>query len=715
LSLLPNLEEEGPETLAKSIRGVGCYLLPRYPEVRQSFRDLLNGPHGKDYHATLRESLNNPSPEIRRGAAMVLIVCDPANEGHALERVVQFKSRKDYALWHEWEQFCLSLSFGPSVLTLLKSKLKTLDSSSEIFALAILERNNISLSEEDWEKLVRGLLQIETWSVDAQEKELSVLAKDRSFNMLVNLVEEKVNDDAIKAAEKLLQYHHEKLSQDLYAKCACLAIIDCSTWGLITLSQEINKMENESYSDVVRKVATEIVSKGGKRPLLDLMHEALVDEKAWDDVIWRLLCNDSDFSTHFNIEINGQWLLDFVREKKKVGLIIGKTAKRFLNDPRVKSSRLSGIRGWLAIIAHEFDGFTNGEMEKVILQTSYGLDRSVRSALIARLNSFPAELKFSDKIPEFSTVQEPDNNKFPQLLESIREQARESDNLHPDVCNTLESLTLEYRVSEDDIISISSEGNHGILISSTLIFVYDLSPNMDYILKLLGFWPNLEQSNNPCFQRLTKMWRAGLLLKVIEDPQTKKNYISKLNDALLSNSFNKLAIAAELIRQVGYLTGSVIKKVLDIYTKNPFTYDYGLSDQLSKWLSGDINPESREILMEEIQRGLRTVDIQPEDLKSGFSRDGIRFLLLPLAYWKLTGKVSEESTSVFLKGIKLTFYADTPTNKRNGPIDTMSTLEPLILQIPKSILENVISSGNDKDDPAIKALCRLFSFKNVKV
>ena len=224
LSELSRLDDDGPQLLSRSIGGLGCFLLSRYPEVRQLFRNLLTGSRGTDYRNALREQLEDINPAIRHGAAMALVVCDPTNESTALEVVVRSKSRESHGSWHEWERFCLSLSFGPSVLAYLESKLPTFDSSAEVFALAILNRSSIKLDPKRYERLVRGLLHWEHWAVRSRRTRAIRLSQFCLLEPLVKVVETEINRDATRAAEKLLQYHSERFTLPLDAKCASLAI-----------------------------------------------------------------------------------------------------------------------------------------------------------------------------------------------------------------------------------------------------------------------------------------------------------------------------------------------------------------------------------------------------------------------------------------------------------------------------------------------------------
>ena len=109
--------------------------------------------------------------------------------------------------------------------------------------------------------------------------------------------------------------------------------------GLLHLREQMRRMEEAPYAEAVKEAAVQIVVQGGKKPLLDLVREALAHEKGWEDVVWTILCNDSDFQPMSHCEDNGQWLLDHGRAVSKHGIPIGEAARKFLHDP--KTPRIS--------------------------------------------------------------------------------------------------------------------------------------------------------------------------------------------------------------------------------------------------------------------------------------------------------------------------------------------------------------------------------------
>ena len=142
----------------------------------------------------------------------------------------------------------------------------------------------------------------------------------------------------------------------------CLSRHHWRTMGLLRLREQMKRMEETSYIEAVKEAATQIVSHGGNRPLLDLVREALVHEKGWEDVVWHLLCNDADFQSMSHCEDSGQWLLDHGRAVSKHGVPIGEAARKFLYDSRLQEYRLRDVKQWLAILSDEFSDLPREEL-----------------------------------------------------------------------------------------------------------------------------------------------------------------------------------------------------------------------------------------------------------------------------------------------------------------------------------------------------------------
>ena len=395
LTSLPELGESGPSLLSKTMKTLDYHLLPRYPEVRQLFRNLLTDELQENYRDMLRTLLHDENPDAQNGAALVLITSDPDQEAEALETVIRVKPKMAALSRWEWLRFCLTLTFGRSVLTHLKSKLRTFDGQDETFALAILYRNQVDIEPNEYERLVQGLTFWGNYGLDFEDPKFAVVAQPAAFRALAKAAEEGSNELAASSAERLLTHHAEKLTPALFAKCACLAS-ERSLSGIILLRDQIQRIKNEpSYASLIKAASEEIIQQLGKEPLLDLIRQAIMDFNSWKPVLWRML-QDDPFA--MEIEEKGQWLLDYGRLDPTHRQSIGEAAQELLHELNQSIPIRGETLQWLAIIADEFIGLRTGELETILL-SSRPIMESATSALLARLGKVPDAFRSRDSIP----------------------------------------------------------------------------------------------------------------------------------------------------------------------------------------------------------------------------------------------------------------------------------------------------------------------------
>lgn len=341
---------------------------------------------------------------------------------------------------------------------------------------------------------------------------------------------------------------------------------------------------------------------------------------------------------------------------------------------------------------------------------------SAASALIARLGRVPSGFHKRDAVGSV-----PPHLSFLPTLKSdssvdfnrLKTLARQSEQLHPEVCIVLEKFLFEPPLTGQDLTSLSAEGLQGTLIASALSVAYGLPPSPEFVLRLLPFWQRPAQVEDRCFKRLTQMWQNGHFLTLESDAAAKSEYICILDQALISGASEMAAVAEELLSLRGNLLLSQIPLVFAHYAERPVLYDYNLSLRLIQWLSSDLDEEGGPILIEAIEKSLAALDGQSWDFKDGLVKDALRFLLLPIAYWKLVGKTSELSIRVFLRGLKFLFVQSRGVESNTNPMEIMAELEPLLSQVPKPLMSEAISVGQTSDDPTTRSLCLLFStFKN---
>lgn len=706
LAELPSLAHDGPELLSSCIGGIGPYLLPRYPEVRLLFKDLLSSGYGDEYRKKLQESLNHINPTIRHGAAMVLLTCDPQNEFLALTEVIRLRHTETYGDWHEWETFCLNLSFSAHILTNLQAMLSTFEPASKVFALVLLYRNQIVLSEEDFTELVNGILEVGNRLLDAYEAELSVLADPRSFSILQSLISDSSRNES--AAREIFQHHSEQMSSSLEIKCISLLASTASLPWYPNLHEQLEKMENEP--DYVERVelAMKELAKNAQPPILELLRRAVVEEAEWETAVWLLLCDDRGFK--FSLEDSGQWFLDLGRLKPQYRAVIGSAVRKFLSDARIQNSRRAEITQWLAILADEFIGLSQDDLRKALTASGSIVRMSATSALIARLNGeIPQQINLpsrSGAIPNSIYEYERKISTSLELFQQLQQLLLPSEELHPETCEIIEELCLE-QPNSGISFSLSAVDINGILILNALSFIKGAPPDPLLVIPVLSSRITEIQMKNQCFGHLLDIWRYGQRFTIHEDDNLRKSYVQSLHKNLsrASEIFDIFASGAELLRLDAPITPPELETILTPYVRYIEHNDFGLSEELIRFFVNKWKSDMQTSYTLVIRNAIDALDMHSWGKNS---KSAIRFLILPLSYWKLTGQNSLASNRVFLRGLKAAFST---SDENKGPVEIIGKIEPLLSSVSKENLEQAISYGETLSDPMVKGVCRLFSQK----
>jgi len=409
----------GPELLVHCMRGVGEFLLARYPEIRNSFRELVLSPQYQRFRAALHDALNDNEPEIRHGAAMVLITSDPDMEGQALEIVVRFKSHRSHGSWFEWERYCLSLKFGASVLSYLRSRLPFFSGPSRIFALAILFQNGVELDDAQFREFIEGALTTFYGSPISD----SVGHAERIRKALLEITDTGKEAPARKAAELLLGQAKEQLDEEHYVRCRVLTL-DGNEWRNPEFAVELERMRDyPEYAALVVQEAKQQVQRGFKRPLIDQIYEAQQTPSLWEDIIWNEICAPSPGS---RIGSRGQWILEFMLKVPDSKQAVGKAARKFLFDERVSQGfNTDESSSWLALLAHEGRELSAEELGTIVDRID-PIDKCAFVPLVTRLgrapgSTRPRRLSYS-ALPQMSESEQisPETATFERFLELAR-------------------------------------------------------------------------------------------------------------------------------------------------------------------------------------------------------------------------------------------------------------------------------------------------------
>ena len=702
------LDNDAPAALADCSGRVGCFLMARYPELRHRFRQLLAGPKGNAYRNALRRQLLDLRPEVRHGAAMILVTADQENEGQALVAVLQCRERKSMGHWSEWESFLMSLTFGPGILTYVRACLSTLSNSSRLLALALLARNGMSLSPEEKSELVLGLADWSNRHLNVDTLGDVCLASEAARATLVMAISAAPTDKTQYVADALLKFHGDSLNSEEKARCMALGahryhVSDFLMDQMRTVAA--NPKVLAGLEDACRKLAAQ----GMDRTSLFSVIQALQNPKKWRDALWALFCADDSV---FDIDDVGETVLVFARNNPEHGEQIGNEAKALLDDPRLEKNRWVDKYHWLALLADEFGGLTPDEFTAV-LGAHHPIHASATYSLIARCGTVPPSYQKRSKVGDVpndlgAPAAVPDSQRE-NLPGRLREAGRSSEILHPDACSLVEEVIWSGEADETLLRSLAESGENGRLLSGVLRFCFGLPPSATDAIASMDPLLKPAQSQDPCFTRLRKLGLLSHAATLRQNRDVREAYLRELDTAFRADKGWKQDYIYEILRVQEELLPDQIPIVFEHMTSGSgrWALDNQVSEMLARWLARGANEVVKETIIRETQQAIQRLNLHPWDNKGQGMRSPVIYLIFPLTYWVYDGQTTPESTAVFLRGMKYLF-ASKQQDGFSVPVNQlMSIVEPLLLLTPASILHEVARAGVESPDPVVRAWCHM--------
>jgi hypothetical protein len=700
----------GPELLVDCMRGVGEFLLVRYPEIRNSFREVVLSPQYERFRVALHDALNDNEPEIRHGAAMVLITSDPDMEGQALEIIVRFKSHRSHGAWHEWERYCLTLRYGSSVLSYLQSRLPFISGPSRVFALAILVQNGIELNDAQFREFIEGALTTYYGSPIAD----SVRDSERIQKALLDIADTGYEEAARKAAELLLGNVKEKLDEKQYVRCRVLTLVG-SEWRNPEFVVELERMRNyPEYATLVVQEAEQQIQRGFKRALIEQIYEAQQKPALWEDIVWNAICTPSLGS---RIGAHGQWILEFMLKVPDGRQAIARAARKFLFDDRMlRGFNTDESSSWLALLAHEGGELNPDELGTVVDRID-PIDKCAFVPLVTRLGRAPGNTR--PRHPSYSTLPQmsaseqisPEAATFERFLEF----ARPGGHFHPNFCSLIEQSLYNDPFSEEQLQTLAKQGEHGTLVAIVLAFAYGRFPDPDWAITVLGVKPPGIMQNEPCLRSILSRWE-NILFAAKADAMWRASYIEKLRNALKPSQPHLEDVASEMLS----LDPSLTPEQLDILLRlviQVFFDDQRLCAKLSTLLADVKNEGLLKGASSSVDSALTDLDLQPWNADEMRPKDAGAFLMFPLLRWRITGVSDVVSRRVFLRGLKMALQpARRPEGTLAGGPSRFLGIEdvaPLMNTANKAMIEDAIQYGLTMEDVELRTLCRLFRLDDI--
>ena len=717
LAALPN----APRTLGAALRNLGIYTLPRYPEVREQFNQLLAGDQGESLQAGLRDQLAHPDPEMRWGAAAVLLAFDPQQEADALLVVVQAQEGVDDTSQGDWTQFCLSLSFGAEPLRRLREALPDLTPKGRAFALAILAARKMPLDLPAQTELFQSMLEPGNWLLNHYALDQAILANPAALPVLLETLDQESVATAERAASELLAHHDGALT--LEQKAACLVrVVDA---GRLEHEKEdlLARLRQEpSFAAAVDAAAARLEAKGSRPCLLRLLANAVADPTQWQAVVWYYFHGADDFRSIEDEDVI--FLFKAGQTYPEYGQFIGEAARTLSTDhSRWQDHRLPETVQWLVLLADELLGGVPVEMLVAALQLSFVGPRGyftystvAARALLARLPEIPAALYHAPWLPPSTVTEEPIAVEPEPVFQQLLDLARDAAAIPQRLAQVLQAAFFLPPYTGEQLQQISRAGAPGQLIGLTLRFGYGQPAKLADALSIFNgaLTQRIPDNDKSIKQRLQRCWQLARR-EFLHQPGNEAGitaYLAALDQAFAEGVIWPTHLALELLRLRGCLLPEQVTVVLRSFGDYRAVVHASLYEKLCQWLAGEDVEHVRTHVVPVLKEVLNQLN-QLSWTKSMERMGPEAYFLCSLAYWAFAEEPIPATQHVFLRGIKL-LYAHLGTDKAADFTELMEASAPLLQLVPAHYFTAALQEGYNSMSPGVRQFCRLMMQFSVK-
>lgn len=690
------------------IKHLGEYILPRYPEIRRAFVNLLVLKN--EYIDKLRKNLNSLNNELRYNSACILLTCFPEDEIQAAEIVIKSTTK---AFNHgEWNSFCMRIVLGRQVLDYIYDRIDYYITVPKTFALALLYHNNYTISSNCFNDLVLGLLgqasYIDAYYSNNSDTSLKeILSQDSVFTILIDKLED--NQLSKEAAKALILNHYEKLDKGIIARCLCIIVDSIDTLRFYKIDTKIiNLFSDNDFLDAIEKNCKRIQESTSKEPFISIYIRTLKDETAWKDLLWDAMFHGRTTRGISEIEWAMMWIFDKAWNDKKIANYIGIYASEFLQHPSITADRMYNyLVPWLTFIAHEFSNtITEEQLKHSILNFNYFEGMNV--VLLSRLGYIPVEYIKRNKvdIPEIQTVKQMDNEEN-TVLEQLIDIVRDADEIHKDFCVWIDKIIIHGILANDELTKIAIKSKNGAMFAGIVLYCREDLTDYSLIIRVIG--TKLTRLNNN--QVAKTVVRANcIIMECISNSTTDKiKYFSTIETIIREhNHDNVIYLYKELLGYQEDLTDDLLPKLLSELAEHSYNLDGELANLLAKYFSNIVNEDRRKYVVYELKKAIVFIASEIDEHHS--RSDGLRQWLFSLAYFYLNDDKDAESERVFLYGIQAAFiqtYSSNRNDKEFFAKNILNIVYPLIKKVPKKVIRQCVINGTSSDVPEINSCCRV--------
>jgi hypothetical protein len=708
LKELNRYEQNYLHWLRFAVRYLGEFILPRYPDIRREFWDLLSNK--PVYRETLHDTLRSFDAHTRYNAACILFSCFPETESYAAEIVISATTKAFER--HEWNRFCLRLSLGKAVIEHIASKLDSSLPVPKTFALALLYHNRYSISKDQYRSLITGLLKEGSFDyghLSGDDNLKQILAEDKAYEILIDILDNSTS--VAEAADNLFQYHRTKLDTDHYAKCLSYVIKDTDTWNLMKLDNEAERLtkDAEFLNKVVRRVH-EIQQQKSEEPIIGIYLRAISDDlSAWKDILWAAIFRG--FHNHTRVGHSFLWIFNRGKKNPTIGQAIGKAALELLDDHRIFSDQMyNDAIPWLAFIAHEFVGLPDDRLEKFILHYR-SITEEIISALIARLGHVPNNFKPGNNRNYLMVFHEYKRIVVdPPSLIQLVEITRDADEIHDEFMRYIEIALLSDALSENEIKELAYKSKLGALFSIMVSFARSNFIDFDLIVRITGICPPESWQQKPTLKQADAVFKG--IRRMMFESDNRDDYIICIQDAIKNNKYeNIIHLFKDLLENEIQINEELLPTLLAEIATHQYKLDRTLAFFLSNHLASCVVKEKKNIFLVEIKKIIKSFSSEADKYNS--QNNALCQLLFALAVFYLQNDIDIESERVFLLGLQSAFIQryETQHLHNNKPRffmrDVLYAVYPLLDKTPRWIIRKVIDNGSHSDSPEISSICRI--------
>lgn len=703
--------EDGPELLVNCILHLGPYNIPRYPDIRLKFHNLMIGEDGEQYKKALKNALSCYDADVRRAAAIILTACSPDDDGTALSTAISFIGLRSNYYYLEWEKFLLTLNYGVSALETLKESLLIFTDQQRLIALAILQCNGIKLEMNRKKELVKGECSWHSYYINSVNLGECNLNSAFAYTYLNEELNEKSILECSEIAESLLRYHADKLTISQKVKC----YVACCQDSIISIRVLINNiLENKEFTDSFKMLYKNTPTQDFPKLLRSFFDiDGNINVK-WDEILWNIFCSD-ELKGLYNEDTIGLELLWLGEERPEIGKIIGKSAAEFLKDERIQKYRWVNKYHWLAVLADQFIGLDKIKLKEIICVNS-NLYGAATYSLIYRLGKVPDELVIKDHYNVVPKDLLTCKKVFPpeKISSELINASRDSERLKYGISDLITATIFsKVQISQEFLDKLSTIGKNGCLLAAVLSYCYGLDIKADYALVCNNLYYSDEQRKSLDFQRLKKISTFSHAVLMCLDENAKAKYVQDLLNMLNRDQCHKNYYIYELFRvQKEQLPLKQFCYLLLIFVSNENGggLDREIVYFISRWINCLIDESLKKDILSVVSDCINSLDKLPWNGKSIIQRDASVFLCFPLIYWYISDEQDQISYRVFAHGIKLLFRHDNvhERQKEFKQYKIIYSVENLIKVVPTKRLRDVFLKLSKFPDDEVRSWIKFF-------